>query len=388
MTISLRHLRIVLGVAETRSLTQAAALARVSQPAVSAALNGIDAAFGTAIFLRYPSGFTLTPAGEAVALRIRRAFSLLDPALADLAPRLTLTATIAQLTALIAVAECESFSGAARKLGLAQPSVHRAVRQIEREAGRALFDRSPHGVIATRSVRQLAFAVRLAFTELEHAKADVADLAGREVGRIIIGAMPLSRAVLLGPAISQFRATWKSLPLHVIEGPYGELLLGLARGEVDFLLGALRPSSDDVHQEALFYDELSIVARPDHPVLQGAAKLQDLAQFPWVVPALATPARDHFKAMFEGDGIEVPQSLVETGSMVLLADLVEKSDHLGFVSRRQVARDLAQGRLAQVPYAPQGSLRPIGLTTRKNWHPTRAQNDMIAIVRNLSKELV
>ena len=387
MTISLRHLRLVLGVADTRSLTQAAALSRVSQPAVSAALNGIEAAYGTAIFLRHPSGFTLTPAGEAVALRIRRAFSLLDPALAELAPRLTLTATVAQLTALITVAECESFSGAARKLGLAQPSVHRAVRQIEREAGRALFDRSPHGVIATRAVRQLAVAARLAFGEMDQAKADVADLVGREVGRIIIGAMPLSRAVLLGPAIAQFRATWKSLPLHVIEGPYAELLLGLARGEVDFLLGALRPSSGDVHQEALFYDELSIVARPDHPVLQGAGNLQDLARFPWVVPALATPARDHFTAMFMAAGIEVPQSLVETGSMVLLADLVEKSDHLGFVSRKQVARDIAQGRLARVRYTPQDTLRPIGLTTRKNWHPTRAQNDLIAIVRNLSKDL-
>lgn len=381
MKISLRHVRIVLAVEETRSVTQAAALCHVSQPAVSAAVAQIEAALGTPIFERGRAGLIPTPAGQAVALRLRRALALLDPGLAALGPRLTKTATVAQLTALIAVTECESFSAAARRLNVAQPTVHRAISQLEGEVGQPLFDRTSHGVIPIRAVRHLAIAARLAFAEVDQAEADVGALSGREVGRVVIGAMPLARSALLGPAISLFRLGWKTLPVRVIDGPYAELVLALRRGEVDVLVGALRPTVADLTQEVLFADEMAIVARPGHPLSQSPARPAEMAAFPWVVAAEGTPARDHFMAMFRTAGLQAPSSLVETGSMGLLSDLVGTSDHLGFISARQVARDIARGTLARLPFQPEGTLRPIGMTTRADWHPTKAQNDMLAALR-------
>ncbi len=388
MKASLRHLRIVLAVAETGSATQAAALAHVSQPAVSAALQGIEGALGTRLFDRHASGLSATPAGKAVALRIRRALALLDPALADLAPRLTRTVTMSQLTALIAVCESESFSAAARRLGQAQPSVHRAISQMEGEVGRSLFDRTSRGVLPARTVRHLATAARLAMAELEQAAADVADLTGREVGRVVIGAMPLSRSVLLAPAIGAFRARWKALPIRVIDGPYAELVLSLRRGEVDLLIGALRPDVPDLLQEVLLQDEMAIVARPGHPMTAGSPVPADMAPFPWIVAAEGTPARDQFTAMFMAADLPPPGNLVETGSLALMSDLVSRSDHLGFVSALQVARELSRGTLARVAFRPQGPPRPIGLTTRQGWHPTRAQADMMAALRSSAMALV
>lgn len=381
MKVSLRHLRIVLAVQETRSVTQGAALCHVSQPAVSAALAQIETLLGTPIFDRGRAGLILTPAGEAVALRLRRALALLDPALTALAPRLTRTATVAQLNALIAVTECESFSAAARRLNVAQPTVHRAISQLEGEVGQPLFDRTSHGVIPIRAVRHLAIAARLAFAEMEQAEADVGALAGREVGRVVIGAMPLARSALLGSAISLFRMRWKTLPVRVIDGPYADLVLALRRGEVDVLVGALRPAVADLTQEVLFQDALAIVARPGHPLTQGPAGPAEMVGFPWVVAAEGTPARDHFTAMFREAGLPVPGNLVETGSMALLSDLVGTSDHLGFISARQVGREVARGALVQLPFQPDGTLRPIGLAMRAGWQPTRAQDDMLTALR-------
>lgn len=381
MTTSLRHLRMVLAVDQTGSVTQAAALCHVSQPAVTAALAGVEARLTSPLFTRHPNGLTPTPAGAVLTLRIRRALALLDPALSDLSPRLTRTATLPQLTALIAVAETESFSAAARRLGLAQPTIHRAVSQIEREVGQPLFTRTTHGVIPTRALRHLVMAARLALTELDQAAADVADLAGRDVGRIVIGAMPLSQSALLGPAIALFRTHRRTLPLRVIEGPYDELVLGLRRGEVDMLVGALRPNMPALTQQVLFQDEMTIVARPGHPALQGTPDRATLARFPWVVAAQGTPARDHFTALFSTSDHPPPDSLVETGSMALLCDLVERTNHLGFVSARQVQRDIARGTLVPLGLQPQGTSRPIGLTTRADWCPTRAQSEMIEAIR-------
>jgi LysR family transcriptional regulator, regulator for genes of the gallate degradation pathway len=381
MIASLRHLRIVQAVQKARSVTRAAEAFHLSQPAVTTALTGLEARLGVALFDRHPSGLDPTPAGAALCLRITRALSLLDPALADLSPRLVRTASFSQINVLIAVAETESFSAGARRLGIAQPTVHRAVAVMEAEAGHSLFSRTAHGVIPTRLVRQLCETAQLAMSELDQATTDIAELSGQEAGRVVIGAMPLSRSALLGPAIARFRAMGRSVPIRVVEGPYADLALALRRGEVDFLVGALRAEVEDLQQSLLLTDEMAIVCRPGHPVLRQNASLTVLAAAPWVVAPEGTPARDHFQRLFTAATLQTPASLVESGSMELLVDLVGQTDHLGFVSARQVQRAVAKGALAQLAYPLPGTSRDIGLTFRQNWHPTGAQSDMVAAIR-------
>ena len=386
MIANLRHLRILAAVATLRSVSRAAERVHVTQPAVTQALARMEQVAGTPLFERLPHGLFPTPAGEVLIARVTRALGLLDPALTDLAPRLLLTATLAQIQSVIAVTESESFSEAARRLGVAQPTVHRAVTQMESEVGRPLFDRGSRGVIALRPTRALATAARLAFAELAQAQSELAELAGREVGRITVGAMPLSRACLLGPAIARFRLTRPTLRITVVDGPFTDLSLGLRRGEIDVLVGALRPAEavPDLLQEPLFEDEMVMVARTDHP-LATCAELGTLAQAAWVVAAEGTPARNAFDAVFANG--TPPESLVETGSSVLLRELLLASDHLGFTSALQVVPDVTAGRLAILPFRPENTRRPIGLIRRSDWQPTPAQQDFIATLEQVAATL-
>jgi DNA-binding transcriptional LysR family regulator len=219
LTANLRHLRLFLAVAGHGSITRAAGAGLVSQPAVTQAMAKLEREAGAPILLRTPQGLFPTEAGQALARRVARAFALLDPALDAIAPRLRLTATVAQLRALVAMNETANFTLAARRLGIAQPTAHRAVTQVEREAGRALFERTAHGMLATRPAEALAQAARLAFAELDQAEADVAEIAGREVGRLVVGAMPLSRSSILPAAITAFRRIRPTLPILVRDVP-------------------------------------------------------------------------------------------------------------------------------------------------------------------------
>ena len=134
----------------------------------------------------------------------------------------------------------------------------------------------------TRAALHLAQAARLALAEMDQAEADLAALSGREVGRIIIGALPLSRSGWLPQAILAFRKLRPGLSFQVIDGRYDELLLGVRRGEIDMMLGALRLPSpiEDIQQVRLFGDEVVVVARRDHPLAQGAPSLRDLGAVP------------------------------------------------------------------------------------------------------------
>jgi DNA-binding transcriptional LysR family regulator len=383
MIASLRHLRILIAVAELRSVSRAAGRVHVTQPAVTQALARMEAAAGAPLFDRLPHGLFPTRAGEILLARTLRALALLDPALTEIAPRLLLTATLAQIRSVIAVTESESFSEAARRLGIAQPTVHRAVTQMEQEVGRPLFERGPRGVIALRPTRALAAAARRALAELAQAQSELAEQAGREEGCITVGAMPLSRACLLGPTIARFRQLRPRLRISVKDGPFADLSLGLRRGEVDFLVGALRPPEDvpDLTQERLFDDEMVMVARAGHR-LESCRDLGTLAGAPWVVAAPGTPARLAFDTVFGQQA--GPESLVETGSSVLLREVLLACDHLGFTSALQVASDISAGRLTLLPFRPAHTRRPIGLICRADWHPTPAQRDFILALREVA----
>ena len=383
MKSNLRHLRVFLSVAETGTITRAADLCHVSQPAVTQAMAKLEQIAGQALFIRRPQGLFITPAGEVLAFRVRRALALLDPVLADLSPRLKLTGTTSQFQALIATDEYQSFTLAARRLGLAQPTVHRAVTTLEHEAGRPLFERRAHGVVATRAAQVLAQTARLAFAELDQATADLAELQGREVGRIVIGAMPLSRSFLLPRAIGLFRQHRPTLPIRALDGPYDDMMTGLRRGEVDFLIGALRDPAPlgDIVQEFLFDDILVMVAAPTHPLhaTQGLI-LANLAAYPFVVSTEGTPTRAAFDRLFSEARLR-PASLVETGSMILMRELLQRSDNIGCISRLQVQAEVASGALSVLPLVLPQTVRPIGLTRRADWMPTLAQQEFIKTLK-------
>lgn len=382
MPPSLRHLRILLAALDTGRVTAAARVCHVSQPAASQALAGLEARAGVALFGKSPDGLTPTDAGAAYGARVRRALARLDAALAAVAPRLVLTASRAQLAALIAVCDRESYTLAAQSLGLAQPSVHRAVAQIEAEAGRPLMTRAGARVQPTPAARALADAARLAMAELDQAEDELAERAGREAGRIVVGAMPLSRSAVLPRALAAFRALRATLPVSIIDGPYDDLLAGLRRGELDLLIGAMREglAAPDVVQTPLFPDDLILVVRPGHPAL--AAPPDDpvaLARYPWVVPRAGTPAFRQFARFWARLGPNPPPA-IECLSVILLRELLARTDHVGCVSRLQAAAEIALGALVPLQVAVPDSGRMIGLTTRADWVPTPAQRQFLDIL--------
>ncbi|WP_425071163.1 LysR family transcriptional regulator [Sagittula sp. S175] len=386
---NLRHFRVFLAVADLQSPTLAAERCRVSQPAVTQSLTKLEREAGGALFDRTRQGFFLTERGRLLDGRLRRAMERLDVALGDVSPRLVLTASAPQLQALITMTEAQNFTLAARALGVAQPTVHRAITQLERDAVRALFERTSFGMVPVRACQDLAQAARLAFTEFDQAESELADFDGREVGRIVIGALPLSRSVVLPQALARFRLLRPKQRITVIDGTYDALLARLRRGEIDVLIGAMRDPLPigDVVQETLFDDGLVVLARPGHVLCGGPVDLDVLVQHPWAVPRPGTPSREQFDALFESRRLALPDSLVECGSILMMRELLRRSDLLGCISARQAEAEVAAGLLVPLDVRVDWPARAIGLTTRAGWLPTAAQAQFISQLRAAAADL-
>ncbi|WP_323772345.1 LysR family transcriptional regulator [Antarctobacter sp.] len=378
---NLRHLRLLPAIADQRSLTGAAHVCGLSQTAVTHALHKLEAAIGNALFDRNSAGAFPTQRGAVLLARVRRAMERLDPALESVTPGLSRVVTHSQLTALIATADSGNVTLAARRLKLAQPTVHRAVTDLEKAAGRPLFDRAANGLLPRRACLALCRAARLAFAELDQAEADLDEFDGREGGKIVIGALPLSRSSLLPSALVAFRKERPNTPVTVLDGRYEDLLAGLVSGEVDMILGALRDPAPiaEVEQHALFDDRLCFVAGPEHPMANAPAPSVDaLAKQAWIVPREGAPARRQFETFFRERGLPPPQSVVESGSVLLMRETLRQSDMLGCISGGQAAAEIRQGLMVRLSVQPDLPVRRIGLTHRSGWYPTASQERFLS----------
>jgi LysR family transcriptional regulator, regulator for genes of the gallate degradation pathway len=398
---NLRHLRAFREVALQGSISQASERVFLSQPAITQAIAKLERQLDISLFERHSNGMRLTEGGTLFAERVERALELIRNgthealrAGGDKSSRRAATTdqllstsqllSTTQLRSLVAVADARNFSLAARAIGTSQPALFRAARELESLMGTALFQKTAQGINLTRPGQILVQQVKLAFAELAQGFAEVGALNGRDTGCIVVGAMPLSRHFIVPTAINAFARQRPEVEVHVAEGSYAELLHELRHGEIDVLVGALRTPVpvDDVIQEHLFDDLLSIVARVGHP-LAGKTKIAigDLAAFPWAVPRAGTPTRDCFEALFHGTRHARPAGLVESSSLILIRALLLDSDRLTLISNHQIRMEARQDLLTTLPYNLSGTRRPIGLTTRVGWRPTATQKLFLDLLR-------
>jgi len=377
--MNLRHLAAVAKIAELGTMSAAAQAVNLTQPALTQALARIEGAVGLPLFERRHDGMVPTAAADLLVPRLRAASDHIA------SPQVTMS----RLRALLALADSGSYKAAAMGTGLSLPSLHRAVADLSLSLRRRLVDRRGKAVVLTESGAALVRAFRLARLELQAGFAELEALKGHETRRIVVGAMPLSRAKVLPAAVAQFLRRHPQVRISIVEGSRAELVEPLRNGVIDMMVGALREPllEPDLAQEELFRDQPVIVARKGHPLERAAGpermpELAELASYPWVVAGPGAPLRRTWERMFTSAGLEPPEVPIESGSVMTIRQLLIDSDLLTLLSPDQVAVELEAGWLVSLGPAPAGQERTIGVTTRASWRPTVVQAEFLQELRS------
>lgn len=396
---NIRHLRVFYEVDSCKTISKASERVFLSQPAVTQAIAKLEQVMGAQLFERKSNGMYTTEAGRALVVRVERALEFIASGIRQalrsgnsptrmMMDNIVHAVNTTQLRALIAVTESENFSIAAKTLGISQSSVHRAARDLEKLLEIRFFEKSSRGIIATKAAQQLTKASKLAFLEIEQGWYEIAALNNRDSGHIVVGAMALARTFLLAPTIIGFSHTNPDCTVSVYDGPYHHLLHHLLIGDIDLLVGALKESypSDEIVQRKMFSLSLDLVARPDHPLARKEhVTISDLKSSSWVLPSRGSPTWNIYESVFEAENMALPARYIETGSQALSKELLLTGDYLSLMSVYQIEKELESGALTIVNYPLEVS-RPIGITTRKGWRPTRAQQTFIELLEEQMKK--
>jgi DNA-binding transcriptional LysR family regulator len=388
--LNLRHLRMLPALAGAGSISGAAHQVGMTQPALSQALQKLERAFGTDLFQRHADGIAPTHDGRRVIERVERALASLAGAFrvsaavqrrSDAVRRLS----SAHLRGLMSVAEQGSFVAAADAAGISVPAVHRAVRELETLAGVPLVVRRGRGIGLSRAGHAFARAFSLCVSELTAA---LAECSGHE-GRVAVGAMALSRSLLLPATLATLLQQHPDARADVVEGSYLELVALLRSGRIDIIIGALRASAEaDLRQETLFADRLTIIGRGDHPLARREyeAGFADLSAYPWIVARRASGLLERWQQIFDRAGVPRPNAPIQCGSVALIRGVLVKSDFLTLLSRNQVSAEIEAGSLTQIRSCIPDTMRTIGAITRRDWYPTSLQETFLSILRQVAAE--
>lgn len=171
-----------------------------------------------------------------------------------------------QLEYLLAVAEEGSFSRAARRLGVAQPSLSQQVKKLEDGLGHRLLDRLPKGVVPTEAGRQLLEHARRVMAEIADARRRIGDTPGHVTGALAVGAIPTIAPFVLPGVLRRFAGRWPDVKLTVVEDVTARLLGMLERGELDVAVTSSIHAPPTVHCERVAEEPLRLMLPAEHPL--------------------------------------------------------------------------------------------------------------------------
>lgn len=171
--------------------------------------------------------------------------------------------TFQQLEYVLVVAEERSFSKAAKKLYIAQPSLSQYIISIEKNIGVQLFDRSVNpikltyaGELFVKSAKEILKLKK----QLDDSMADMADL---KSGRLIVGVSHLRNSSLMPQVLPKFKARFPGVNLELKEGSIAELEVETINGNIDIFIGSL-PIGDSFSYEVVDEERLLLAVPPNH----------------------------------------------------------------------------------------------------------------------------
>jgi DNA-binding transcriptional LysR family regulator len=146
-----------------------------------------------------------------------------------------------QLATFVAVAEEGSFTRAADRLHVVQSAVSAGVRNLEKEFGVTLFDRSTHRVELTDAGRALLPEARATLAAAQAARDAVDEARGGLRGKVLLGTMQAQgmRAVDLAGILAAFRADYPAVEVELRHGGSSEMAHEVREGRLDLAFVAL-----------------------------------------------------------------------------------------------------------------------------------------------------
>lgn len=254
---------------------------------------------------------------------------------------------IHQFKIFMAVWETGSFSQAARKVYLTQPTVSGHIQSLEEQAGARLFNRDGRKITPTKAGELLYPYARQILRLQTQASRDLSLFLDSEKGSLEIGGSNIPGQYILPVLLGRFKKNHPDIQLMLRIGDTASIIDAVASGELELgMVGAVLYKKA-LSFKACFDDELVLVIPPGHPLADRKEVIPaDLRHEIFIVREKGSGTRFAAARALESTGEFNPNQLkiiAEMGSTEAIRQAVKAGLGCAILSKRAVEDDVRHG---------------------------------------------
>ena len=294
----------------------------------------------------------------------------------------------------IALAQHRNFARTAEWLGISQPTLSRNIANLEASLGVRLFDRRTDGLEPTEFGKLLVLQGQELVQSADDLEREIKLLQGLEIGELVVGAGPYALEISVGSALARLLGKYPGLSIEVEGLDWRSIPQYVLAGKLDIGVVELTSLEEDprLETEKLPAHKGVLYCRGGHPLLEKSAPaLEEVFAYPYVGTRLAPRFAAAFMRMVSTGHIDkntgdyVPP--ITLSSIRAACDVVMNSDAISAASRRQIADELADGRLGVVGFHPPWLVSNYGFVYLRNRSLSPAALAFMAEMRAVEAEI-
>lgn len=174
---------------------------------------------------------------------------------------------IRQLEYFVAVVEEANFTRAAERVRVSQSGISAQIRELERELGQVLLDRSGRAVRPTHAGAAVLPYARAALAATSGARHAVAELTGLVRGQVAVGMVTACSVPDLFDQLASFHTAHPGVDITLSEDNSDHLLEAVEAGRVDLaLVGLATPSPEGIESRTIAEEPVVAAVTPHDPL--------------------------------------------------------------------------------------------------------------------------
>jgi len=294
--------------------------------------------------------------------------------------------TMQQLEVLIHLVEAGSFTHAAQRMGLTQPTLTKHVRNLEDAAGTRVAARKNTGICLTPEGRILYDLARRILRLRQDAQEKIKNLRDSESGSIFLGASTIPATYILPRLLGSMKKSCPDIRIHVQTGDSEETIQTVLADQAE--MGIVGKGSPDrrLKVEPLWEDRLLIAVPAGHPwAKRTGVPVAELAKVPFVLRERGSGTRSSLEDCLARQGAPSLASFsiaCEMGSSEAVKEAILAGLGVSILSIHAISRELAQGLLAAVPLEDCRLERRFCLIYKKQFRLMKHHRRFLSVIKN------
>ena len=283
------------------------------------------------------------------------------------------------LRTFITTVELESFTRAARRLGLSQSAISQQISTQERHLGVKLLVRSGRGTKTTPAGEILFRYAKQIVAKMDEAQRMIAEYDEKGTGSIRIGAGGATCEHLLPTVLREFGSRFPKSEISVVSGHSDLTLDRLQAGDLDIGMISMPSQTTGLQTFDLGSDELMAIAPGDHKwnALRRIPR-QEFADVPLIVYEKRSSAFRLFEETLIRDGI-FPKISMEIDHLGAAVGMIKAGIGVSVLPRWAVQALGHTGRLTVRSIGSGGLFRRWALATRADGHMSQSVKSFVNI---------